>query len=233
MRTTANVAARAAITAGLTLACVLVAAAAASAKAPPEARIDGPGISTPIVVKQVMSKQAWAEDDPVRLLAERTGLWGGIANGESPEQSKPAGDLGPAYTVTFPGWAELEVYPYSDSGPWTYIRSGPSWAALSGWLHADPAVVPLLHDLGVPESKTAQASSGEAHRKEASTVGPIPDRQAPGTPTLEKVAMTGDGTGDSALWPLALAGMAFLAMTAAITWLVHVPWRSLGQLGRR
>lgn len=106
----------------------------AFAKGPESAIITGPGIDQPIELIDIANR------DLVARLMEQTGLW--YATGDLPQPiDKPAGDLGPSYTLTWinsgPPGASLdertirqEIYLEAENGP---VIHTPDQEPLQGW----------------------------------------------------------------------------------------------------
>lgn len=134
----------------LALGLILLGAPVAQAKAPTEAVITGPGLDSPLTVKQAPGVEIWGPTDPVRRLCVATGVCG--SQGLDPDggvvrtvEEAPPGDLGAVYEVGFGLFGNAYVYPFAPGGPWTRIA-----AAEDGWFQAGPDLVPLLRELGVP-----------------------------------------------------------------------------------
>lgn len=120
----------------VTSAIVVAIGGIALAKGPESATITGPGIDEPLEIELIET----ANPDLVRRLMEQTGLW--FATGDSSRiPAEPAGDLGPAYTLTWinsgPPADPVEertirqiLYLHAESGP---VIETPSQIGLEGW----------------------------------------------------------------------------------------------------
>lgn len=142
----------------------LVLPAAAHGKGASEAKIEGDGLAGGSVT--VTSDGGGDPSAGPRLgrLAEASGFYpGAFAQQPNPmEPSRPQGDLGPRYTVTYtmPGpnneLDELrqEIYPYADGGPVTYMPPKQEFfgnmRTRGGWFRGYADLKPLLAELGVP-----------------------------------------------------------------------------------
>jgi hypothetical protein len=152
----------------LALACAALALpAAAHGKGASQAKIEGDGLKGGAITLKSDS----GEGDPppgskLARLAQDSGFFP-AAFGQSPnpmEPSRPDGDLGPKYTVTYtmPGpnneLDELrqEIYPYAHGGPVTYMSPGQeffgSMKTRGGWFRGYAGLKPLLIEIGVPAS---------------------------------------------------------------------------------
>jgi hypothetical protein len=154
----------------LTLAAAALAAlvlpTAALAKGPTEGSISGPGFSK--VVKVLYDGGGGSAGDN---LTQESGFFP-AAFGQSPDpmlHRKPAGPLGPRYTVTWkvPGGSgttfriRQDLYPYARGGAVTYTKPGQPIFDMStrgGW-YRDPELKRTLVSLGLP-AQTRRASSG-------------------------------------------------------------------------
>jgi hypothetical protein len=133
--------------------------AAALAKGPSVASIDGPGGGGGITFTGYGESAGQSLGD-LTLLA---GFFP-AAFGQEPDPmlaSRPKGELGPRYTITYTvptgtGVADKirqELYPYSAQGPVTYMKPGQQvfgTAAPGGWFQADPRLKQLLVSAGLP-----------------------------------------------------------------------------------
>lgn len=122
----------------------------AQAKAPSEAVITGPGITSPLTIRQAADVEVWGPTDPVRRLCVATGLCGTL--GMDPDggiartvDEAPPGELGAVYEVDFDALGTAHVYPFATDGPWVEIES-----MNDGWFKAGADLVPLLREFGVP-----------------------------------------------------------------------------------
>jgi hypothetical protein len=160
----------------LALACAaLVAPAAAHSKGASEAKIEGDGLEGGAITLKSGGGGDPSAGSQLGRLAEGSGFYA-AAFGQSPnpmEPGRPAGDLGPKYTVTYtmPGpnneLDELrqEIYPYADGGAVTYMPPAQEFfgnmKTRGGWFRGYADLKPLLVELGVPASPpTASPGSG-------------------------------------------------------------------------
>src|SRR5918992_3815216 len=144
----------------------LVLPATASAKGPSGASIDGPGTGGGIDITGTMEPSS-----QLMLFSTWSGFFPAVFR-QTPDpmlDSRPKGDLGPKYTVTYtvPGpnndtfTIKQDVYPYAKPVPITYMAPGqkifeePS-GTRGGWYVAEMALKDQLVEAGLP----ATASSG-------------------------------------------------------------------------
>jgi hypothetical protein len=142
-------------------AIVVTTVGAALAKGPESATLTGPDIDKPIELTQ--------SDPGIAQLMQQSGIWSGPGLREPIE---PAGNLGPAYTLTWvnsgPPEASIEertirqiLYPYAENGP---LINTPAQVGLVGWggevlgWYKAPSLIDTLAALGV----TAPAPPSEA-----------------------------------------------------------------------
>jgi len=142
------------------LAAVLAMPAPAWAKGPSRATVAGPGLATPIVVRDSGESGSGGK---LAELADRSGLFAAMF-GDTPDPMRaapPTKDLGPRYTVAYlvPGGTrdasvEQLLYPLAASGPVTYLAPGQrifdTDRTYGGWYRAAPALLDTLRELGVP-----------------------------------------------------------------------------------
>jgi hypothetical protein len=136
----------------------LVLPAAALAKGPAAATMEGPGLGGPA------SFPGDEGGGPLGRLVNATG-WFPAVFGQEPDPllaRRPAGDLGPRYTITYlvpggepqPDMILQDVYPYADGGPVTYVAAGQAifdTTTHGGWFRATPDLKPILVEAGLPE----------------------------------------------------------------------------------
>ena len=163
-----------------TLFALLIAAfvlpASALAKGPTGASIDGPGAGGGIT----FPGYGESSGSPLGDLTQQAGFFP-AAFGQEPSPmlpSRPAGDLGPKYTITYqvPGphneadKIRQDVYPYARPAPVTYMRPGQPFFGTEqtrgGWFRADPGLKQTLVGVGLPRSApapppTPKSSSGD------------------------------------------------------------------------
>jgi hypothetical protein len=138
--------------------------AAASAKGPQSASIDGPGTGGGIDIS--------GDDTALGDLTQHAGLMQAVF-GQSPDpmqKQRPKGNLGPEYTITYAvaGPAgdvpvRQDVYPYA-SPPVTYTKPGQElWDGTKthgGWFMADAAFKSVLVRAGLPKAAPGDPASG-------------------------------------------------------------------------
>jgi hypothetical protein len=152
--------ARCYVVALIVLGLVLVAAPAAMAKGASALSISGPGLDKPIDLRgpgEPGTDTALAEiSDDAGLFAVMFGDGGGRLSAE-----RPAGELGPRYTVTYsvPGDGGTyrivqDLYPWAAAGPHTYAKPGQRlWGGqgfVGGWFRTPLALLPVLKSVGFP-----------------------------------------------------------------------------------
>jgi hypothetical protein len=149
----------------------LVLPAAAGAKGPSGASIDGPGAGGGIDITGTMQPGSQLGD-----LTTWSGFFPAVFR-QTPDpmlDSRPEGDLGPKYEVTYtvPGpngetWTiKQDLYPYVKRGPVTYMKPGQdifeSNGTRGGWYLAEIALKDLLVDAGVPATPPGKTSDDDA-----------------------------------------------------------------------
>jgi hypothetical protein len=158
-----------------TLVLVAIAAlalpAAATAKGPSGASIDGPGTGGGIDITGTMQPGSQLGD-----LTTWSGFFPAVFR-QTPDpmlDARPEGDLGPKYTVTYtvPGpngetWTiEQDLYPYVKRGPITYMKPGQeifeTEGTRGGWYLAEIALKDLLVDAGLPATPPSTTSADDA-----------------------------------------------------------------------
>jgi hypothetical protein len=151
------------------LGAVLLTPAAASAKGPSQAFLDGPGISSPIPVRD--PNDATIGPD-LAALVEQSGLFAQLSCSQCDGRMnhRPTGELGPRYRATYTVGATAGVaspsnqiiqylFPYALPDPVTYMPAGQRFLTqktVGGWFVASPRLRHLLNDLGVPLRDSAQ-----------------------------------------------------------------------------
>jgi hypothetical protein len=139
----------------------LVLAGAAAAKGPSAARIDGPGLAAPLVLR------GWGESGTGALGAlTMDGGFFATTFGQVPDvrlPGRPQGDLGPRYTVdytvpageTSPSHLLQDIYPYARGGPVLHLApdqvmfDGGS-ATVGGWMRGPETLLSTLVSAGLP-----------------------------------------------------------------------------------
>jgi hypothetical protein len=152
----------------------LVFPAAALAKGPSEATIEGPWLRAPL---KIDGSGGWGKGTPFQTLVEETAffpaMWGG--NHTVPMlRARPAGALGPRYRVTYrvPGPTAVDrirqdLYPHARGGPVTFTPPGQRFfdgqKTLGGWYRGEPRLRTTLLAAGLPSprppSQPARADS--------------------------------------------------------------------------
>jgi hypothetical protein len=146
----------------------LVLPLAAAAKGPDRATLSGPGIDGSL---PVTGAGEGGTGTPLGDLVQYGGFFPQMF-GQSPDPttaSRPAGDLGPRYTVVYsvPGpngrdTIRQDLYPYA-TPPVSYVRPGLTFwdgqRTHGGWYVADPALVDSLTRIGLPASPPAAGGS--------------------------------------------------------------------------
>jgi hypothetical protein len=135
---------------------------AALGKGPSAASMDGPGSGGGIT----FSGDGESNGTPLGNLTEQSGFFPAVFTRQPDPMldSRPKGDLGPKYTVTYtvPGpnnetWKiQQDVYPYAEHGPVTYMKPGQEIFELGGtrggWFQATPQLKETLVSAGLPPS---------------------------------------------------------------------------------
>lgn len=157
----------------LAAAAALLSAGIAAAKGPDSLRIEGPGLAEPRVVAPIYTDPPNADWQRLQDLMQATKVMSmgstnpcGTPGGSCREPAAPTGDLGSRYTLTWTNsgladpWAVQDVYPYAAGGPAVHDRevgwqSGP----IEGWFRADPALLTVWADIGLPTRSAADAQT--------------------------------------------------------------------------
>ncbi|MFY9578063.1 MAG: hypothetical protein WAQ33_01950 [Gaiellaceae bacterium] len=140
-------------------------AATAAAKGPSEAKITGPGLSSPIVLKG----DGEGQGSPLGDFTQEAGFFPAMF-GQSPDpmlQLRPAKSLGPRYGViyTVPGpdivgdTIRQDLYPYAQGSPVTYMKPGQLFFGREhtrgGWYRGSSTLKTLLVKEGLPAQAPA------------------------------------------------------------------------------
>ena len=149
----------------ITIAAIVATAlsGAAYAKGPSQAVIEGPGLAHPVRLRDTTSRTIGPY---LASMVQGSGFWDRLWCRHCPSRLvKPAGVLGPRYTVDYTMTLEGQrssqivqyVYPYADPRPVTYMPGGqPYWTrgqtTTGGWYVARPRLRQLLIDVGLPAS---------------------------------------------------------------------------------
>jgi hypothetical protein len=156
---------RSLLAAGSMTAFALVFAATAAAKGPSAAKIEGPGLASPLV----LTGDGEGSGSPLGDFTQQAGFFPAMF-GQSPDpmlQLRPASILGPRYRVTYtvPGpdntadTIRQDLYPYAQRRPVTYMRPGQLFFGREhtrgGWYRADSGLKALLVKAGLPAQAPA------------------------------------------------------------------------------
>jgi hypothetical protein len=139
----------------------LALATAAQGKGPAAARIDGPGLAHPIVLKGFGEP---GSGSPLGRLVGGTGFFA-VTFGQVPDpvlRQRPQGRLGPRYTVayTVPGpdgddTIRQDLYPYARPQPLSYTPAGQRFfgdqLTYGGWIRGSADLRAALVSAGLPE----------------------------------------------------------------------------------
>lgn len=138
----------------------LIVAPIATAKGPSEAKIEGPGLSKPLVLKG----DGEGPGSPLGDFTQQTGFFPAMF-GQSPDpmlELRPASNLGVRYRVTYtvPGpdntvdTIRQDLYPYAQGTPVTYMKPNQLFfgreRTRGGWYRAAAALKTLLVREGLP-----------------------------------------------------------------------------------
>jgi hypothetical protein len=146
----------------------LVFAAAAGAKGPSAAKIEGPGLSSPLVLQG----DGEGPGSPLGDLTQQAGFFSAMFGQRLDPMLglRPASILGPRYRVTYtvPGpdntadTIRQDLYPYSQGGPVTYTQPGQLFFGREhtrgGWYRGDSTLKALLVKAGLPAQAPAVKS---------------------------------------------------------------------------
>jgi hypothetical protein len=164
-----------------TAAAALALPSVAGAKGPSAATISGPSLTSPLVI------QGNGEGDSstdLGLLVAEAGFFP-QAFGQSPDpllRSRPRGELGPRYTVTYtvPGPSTdtlvQNLYPYAADGPASYMRPGQRFwdqATHGGWYRGTAELRKMLVRAGLPATapETTRSRAVSEMKKASIAVG--------------------------------------------------------------
>jgi hypothetical protein len=198
----------------LALVLLVVMAPAALAKGASAMRITGPGLGKPISLRGLGEP---GTDGVLAELSDRAGLFAVMFgdNGGRLSTERPAGDLGPRYTITWsvPGdggtYTVLQdLYPWAAAGSYTYAKPGqPLWGGqpfTGGWFRTPSALLTSLETVGFPARSSVTGT-------------PAP---APAAPIAASPAAAAVAPDQGSIWPVAAtsAGVtAVLLVAAALT----------------
>jgi hypothetical protein len=164
-----------------TAAAALALPSIAGAKGPSAATISGPSLTAPLVI------QGNGEGDSstdLGLLVAEAGFFP-QAFGQSPDpllRSRPRGELGPRYTVTYTvpgpstGTLVQNLYPYAADGPASYMRPGQRFwdqATHGGWYRGTAELRKMLVRAGLPATapETTRSRAVSEMKKVSIAVG--------------------------------------------------------------
>jgi hypothetical protein len=155
----------------LLAAIALVLPTAAVAKGPGGASIDGPGTGGGINI----NGDGESGGTPLGDLTQLAGFFPATF-GQEPDpmlQSRPKGDLGPKYTITYtvPGpnnesdKIRQDLYPYAEGGPVTYTKPGQPFFGTEhtrgGWYQSPPVLLDTLVAAGLPKLAPSGSSTSD------------------------------------------------------------------------
>ena len=139
----------------------LAVSGAATAKGPSAARIDGPGLASPLVLRGFGESGEGA----LGALTMEGGFFA-TTFGQVPDErlpGRPGGSLGPRYTIdytvpagdTTPSHVAQDMYPYARGGPVLYLAPGQAMfegggATFGGWVRAPGSLLAALVAAGLP-----------------------------------------------------------------------------------
>lgn len=134
----------------------------AAAKGPVSITITGPGIDGPIELIDTV------DADQLSRLMEQSGVWYASGDLPVPLGERPAGELGPSYSLTWvnlgpPDTPEEErtirqlIYPQAENGPIIHTQEVPEgWGQeVLGWFAAPPTFTETLTSLGIPPTEAS------------------------------------------------------------------------------
>jgi len=144
----------------LAAALALLLPAGAAAKGPSEAKISGPGLSSPLTISGLGEGDS---STALGVLVQDGGFFAEtFGQSPSPLLRQQPGSLGPRYLVTYtvpgPTFATLEqdLYPYAAGGPVTYMRPAqPFWGdqqTVGGWYRGGTQLKEMLVTAGLPKA---------------------------------------------------------------------------------
>jgi hypothetical protein len=165
----------------LLAALALGAPAAALAKGPSAASIDGPGTGGGFDVTGSL-----APGSPLIELSEGAGFFPAVFR-QTPDpmrDSRPGVDLGPKYEITYtvPGpegetfVLRQDVYPYATPSPVTYMEPGQKVYRIEtrgGWFVAGPRLKEELVAAGLPRIAPSGSSSGDGSFRSKGLLGAL------------------------------------------------------------
>jgi hypothetical protein len=177
----------------------------ALAKGATSATIQGPGLSRPITVR---GEGEPGTDGQLAELSSRAGLFAAMFGSGADQgellDGRPAGNLGPRYTVRYTVPVDdnasvqvvQDLYPYALGGAVTWTSPGqPLWSdqkVVGGWFRAPATLQPMLVSLGLPRPPAGASSAAPAAAK--------PAAQAPAEPVARAAAGTRAGNPALAWW---------------------------------
>jgi hypothetical protein len=146
--------------------------AAAAAKGPSGASISGPGTGGGIDISGSLENGS-----KLMTFSEGSGFFPAVFR-QTPDpmrDSRPKGDLGPKYTVTYtvPGpnnetWKiQQDLYPYAEGGPVTYMKPGQKIfeapdGTRGGWYLAHSSLKDRLVEAGLPATPPSGSTADDS-----------------------------------------------------------------------
>jgi hypothetical protein len=141
----------------------------AVAKGPSQGIITGPGLSEPITLREPGAATIGPD---LAGVVEQSGFFVGLGGGDRDRLARrPAGDLGPRYTITYSmtlsdrdsGTIVQYVYPYAEPLPITYMPAKQTYwgtKTVGAWYAARVGFRQTLIDVGLPASASPQPAAG-------------------------------------------------------------------------
>jgi hypothetical protein len=154
----------------VSIVAVLLMSLPAMAKGPSQGVITGPGLVDPITLKEPGARTIGPD---LASVADESGFFQGVWGGDPDRLThRPAGDLGPRYTITYgmtmsrrlSGTITQFVFPYAEPLPITYMpakqRYWGSNETVGGWFVVRVAFKRTLIGLGLPTSSPSPSTVG-------------------------------------------------------------------------
>lgn len=165
---------------------VIVVAPSAFAKGSSQGVITGPGLAHPITLREPGSSTIGPDlANVVTQSGFFVGMWGG-ADAHGRMAHRPAGSLGPRYTITYtmalpdrPSSDIVQyVFPYAESRPITYMPPSQEYWANSetkgAWFAGDVGFRDTLIGLGLPAAPPSGAQSPAAGSNAGDPINTVP-----------------------------------------------------------
>lgn len=141
----------------------------AAAKGPASGTISGPGLGGPIQLARMGEGGSIAA---LGLVVEHGGFFSAIIEDGRLAAKRPAGDLGPRYTVVYSmggdGTEQVRqtVYPYARPFPVTYMAAGQTvfgqMKTIGGWYVGNERLLATLVEAGLPRTPPMAAAAPSA-----------------------------------------------------------------------